>query len=276
MGTLMTKLSCLIPKGLSELKAKKDLLGNLIVRDIRSRYKGSVLGLAWAMLTPIMMLVVYTFVFSVVFKARWHGGSGNKTEFALLLFSGLVIFNIFSECINRSPSIIVSNPNFVKKVVFPVELLPVVILGTSLFQGVMSFIVWLIFYMIFFGMPQPTILLLPVVIFPMILFTLGFSWILASFSVYIRDIIQIVGVVTTILLFLSPVFYSISMLPESFQIIMRINPLTTIIEQARDVMIWGKMFDVKIYVIQLLVSLLICILGYSIFKNTKKGFADVL
>ncbi len=276
MGILMTKLSFLIPKGFSELKAKKDLLGNLIARDIRSRYKGSVLGLAWAVLTPMMMLVVYTFVFSVVFKARWHGGSGSKTEFALLLFSGLVIFNIFSECINRSPSIIVSNPNFVKKVVFPVELLPVVILGTSLFQGMMSFIVWLIFYMVFFGIPQPTILLLPFVIIPMILFTLGFSWILASFSVYIRDIIQIVGVVTTILLFLSPVFYSVSMLPESFQIIMRLNPLTTIIEQARDVMIWGQMFDVKIYLIQLLVSLLICILGYSIFNNTKKGFADVL
>lgn len=276
MGIFMTKLSFLIPKGLSELKAKKDLLGNLIARDIRSRYKGSVLGLAWAILTPMMMLVVYTFVFSVVFKARWHGGSGSKTEFALLLFSGLVIFNIFAECINRSPSIIVSNPNFVKKVVFPVELLPVVILGTSLFQGMMSFIVWLIFYMIFFGTPQPTILLLPFVIFPMILFTLGFSWILASFSVYIRDIIQIVGVVTTILLFLSPVFYSISMLPESFQTIMRINPLTTIIEQARDVMIWGKMLDIKIYVTQLVFSLLVCILGYSIFKNTKKGFADVL
>ncbi|EKF6711879.1 ABC transporter permease [Vibrio cholerae] len=272
----MTKASFFSREWFSELKTKKDLLGSLIARDIRSRYKGSVLGLVWAILTPMMMLIVYTFVFSVVFKARWHGGSGSQKEFALLLFSGLVIFNIFAECINRSPSIIVNNPNFVKKVVFPVELLPVVILGTSLFQGLMSFIVWLIFYMIFFGMPQYTLLLLPVVIFPMILFTLGFSWILASFSVYIRDIIQIVGVVTTILLFLSPVFYSASMLPESFQTIMRINPLTTVIEQARDVMIWGKMLDIKIYVTQLVFSIVICILGYSIFKNTKKGFADVL
>lgn len=272
----MAKIKLFSHEVLLELKSKKELLGSLISRDIRSRYKGSMLGLAWAILTPMMMMVVYTFVFSVVFNARWHGGSGSKTEFALLLFSGFIIFNIFSECVNRSPSSIVSNPNFVKKVVFPIELLPVVILGTSLFQGLMSFIVWLLFYMIFFGIPQPTILLLPLVLLPMILFTLGFSWMLASVSVYIRDIIQVVGVLTTMLLFLSPVFYSISMLPEDFQTVMRMNPLTVIIEQARDVMIWGEGIDIKIYIIQLMVSVIIFLVGYAIFKNTKKGFADVL
>ena len=269
-------MSCSYLEWFLTFKTKTDLLKSLIVRDIRSRYKGSILGLAWSLLNPMMMLIVYTFVFSVVFKARWHGGTGSKAEFAMLLFSGLIIFNIFSECINRSPSIIVSNPNFVKKVVFPIELLPVVTLGTSLFQGLMSFIVWLIFYIIFFGLPPITLFLLPIIIVPMILFTLGFSWILSSFSVYLRDIIQLVGVFTTILLFLSPVFYSTSMLPEAFQTIMRINPLTIIIEQARDVMIWGNGIDFRVYGIQLIVSLIICILGYKTFKHIKKGFADVL
>lgn len=260
----------------SELKTKKDLLVSLIARDIRSKYKGSALGLAWAVLNPLMMLIIYTFVFSVVFKARWHGGTGSKTEFALLLFSGLIIFNIFSECINRAPLTIIGNANLVKKVVFPIEILPIVALGTSLFQSGMSFLVWLTFYFVFFGLPSATIFLLPIVIIPMLLFTLGISLILASFSVYIRDIIQVVGVITTFLLFLSPVFYSVSMLPENFQNIMRLNPLTTTIEQAREVMIWGNMFDFKIYFIQLIISIFVLTIGYALFNITKKGFSDVL
>lgn len=260
----------------SALKAKKELLVNLVVRDIKSRYKGSALGIAWALLIPMLMLAVYTFVFSIVFKARWSGGSGSKTEFALLLFSGLIVFNIFSDCINRAPSSIISNPNFVKKVVFPIELLAIVVLGSSLFQAAMSFIVWLIFYVIFFGMPPLTILLLPVVILPLLFFTLGVTWMLSAVSVYIRDVIQIIGVTTTVLLFLSPVFYSITMLPESFQTLMRINPLTVIIEQARDVMIWGKGLNVFSYMVQLIISFVTLLVGLWFFKNTKRGFSDVL
>ena len=260
----------------NKLISLSHLLSSLVSRDIKARYKGSVLGLAWTILNPMMMLVVYTFVFSVVFKARWPGGTGSQTEFALLLFSGLIIFNIFSEAVNRAPTTIISNPNLVKKVVFPIEILPIVALGASLFQAGMSFIVWTVFYLILFGLPNLSILLIPIVILPMVLFTLGVSYILASLSVYIRDITQIIGVITTLLLFLSPIFYSVEMLPERFQSIMRLNPLTTTIEQARDVMIWGNVFDIKIYAYQLVVSLLMLIIGFSLFNVTKKGFADVL
>lgn len=252
------------------------LLKKLIIRDVNTRYKGSILGVLWSLVTPLIMLAVYTFVFSVVFKARWHGGVGTQTEFALLLFSGLIIFNVFADCIARAPTLITSNPNFVKKVVFPVELLPVVVLGSALFQWIMGFIVWLLFHLIFFGYPPLTIFLLPLALLPLTLLTLGLTWFISALGVYIRDVNQITGVVTTVLLFLSPIFYSIDMLPESFQFVMKLNPLTNIIELSRDLIIWGTMIDFKVYALQLLLSSFVFIAGYWFFIKTKKGFADVL
>ncbi|MEC6798287.1 ABC transporter permease [Photobacterium sp. S4TG1] len=252
------------------------LIKNLIKRDISSRYKGSILGVLWSLINPLIMLAVYTFVFSVVFKARWVGGTGSKTEFALLLFSGLIIFNIFADCINRAPTLITSNPNFVKKVVFPIEVLPLVVIGSSLFQFIMGFIVWLAFYFIFFGLPHLTILLLPLTILPLIFFSLGITWFIASIGVYIKDISQMTGVITTVLLFLSPIFYSIKMLPDFFQKIMLLNPLTFIIESSRSVMIWGGGINWNEYFIQIFISIAIFIVGYMFFMRTKKGFSDVL
>ncbi|TLS69849.1 ABC transporter permease [Photobacterium damselae] len=252
------------------------LIKSLIKRDISSRYKGSILGVLWSLINPLIMLAVYTFVFSVVFKARWAGGSGSKTEFALLLFSGLIIFNIFADCINRAPLLITSNPNFVKKVVFPIEILPIVTMGSALFQFLMGFIVWLLFYLVFFGFPTIKILLLPFTIFPLILFSLGLTWFIASLGVYIKDIAQMTGVITTVLLFLSPIFYSIKMLPDFFQKIMLLNPLTFIIESSRNVMIWDVGINWHDYLIQILISIIVFILGYMFFMRTKKGFSDVL
>ncbi|SLM61830.1 O-antigen export system permease protein RfbD [Dickeya aquatica] len=223
-----------------------------------------------------MMLAVYTFVFSVVFKARWPGGTGSKIEFALLLFSGLIVYNIFSECVNKSPLLIVNNPNFVKKIIFPIEILPIVSVISSLFQALMSFIVWGVFYSIFSGFPPLTIFFLPVVLLPLVFITLGISWFLAALGVYIRDVSQMTGLITTALLFLSPVFYSVDSLPEQFQDLMKINPLTLIIEQVRDVMIWGRPVNIIDFLLITVFSLIILIFGYLFFKRTKKGFADVL
>ena len=254
----------------------KRLLFSLIKRDVVGRYRGSAMGLLWAFLNPVLMLAVYSFVFSVVFKARWAGGSDSKTEFALVLFAGLLVFNLFSECINRAPSLILGNANYVKKVIFPLEILPIVALGSAAFHFLISVVVWLMFYFMFFGIPSLTILQFPLVILPLILITLGFSWLLASLGVYMRDVAQIVGLMTTILMFLSPIFYPITALPEEYRGFMQISPITFVVEQARDTMIWGKGINWEVWWAHTSLSTIVAWLGFAWFQKTRKGFADVL
>lgn len=258
------------------IKENRSLIYSLIKREVVGRYKGSAMGLLWSFFNPVMMLAVYTFVFSVVFKARWTGGSDSKTEFALVLFAGLMAFNLFSECINRAPSLILGNVNYVKKVVFPLEILPIVTLGSAAFHFLISLLVWLIFYAIFFGVPPSSILYLPLALLPLILFTLGTSWFLASLGVYLRDVSQIIGVVTLVLMYLSPIFYPVAALPEEYRPLMQINPLTSIVEQVRDVMIWGKGLDWSGWGLQMLFSMVVAWLGFAWFQKTRKGFADVI
>lgn len=234
------------------------------------------MGLLWSFFNPVLMLTVYTFVFSVVFKARWQGGSDSKVEFALVLFSGLLIFNLFSEVITRSPSLILSNANYVKKVIFPLEILPIIALGTAAFHMLISLLVWLGFYLIFFGVPHATIFIFPLVLAPLCLQILGMSWILASLGVYLRDVGQFIGVVTTVLMFLSPIFYPISALPEKYQWFMHLNPLTYLIEEARNLLMWDRRINWLDWTTWTTMSLIFAWLGYSWFQKTRKGFADVL
>jgi lipopolysaccharide transport system permease protein len=254
----------------------RQLIVQMIKREVVGRYRGSSLGLLWSFFNPVLMLAVYTFVFSVVFKARWAGGSASKTEFALVLFAGLLVFNLFSECINRAPGLILSNANYVKKVIFPLEILPIIALGSAGFHFLVSLIVWLLFYLIFFGIPPATILLLPLILIPLILITLGLSWLLASLGVYLRDVGQIIGTATTVLMFLSPIFYPITALPEQYRPYMQISPLTFVVEQARDLMMWGKDMDWSGWAMWIAVSLMIAWAGFAWFQKTRKGFADVL
>lgn len=256
--------------------SNRSLIQSLIKRDIAGRYRGSVMGLLWSFFNPLLMLAVYTIVFSVVFKARWPGGTESKTEFALVLFSGLMVFNLFAECINKAPTLIMGNINYVKKVIFPLEILPVVSLGAAFFHFVISFIVWVAVYLVFIGVPNLTVLLLPVAMVPLMLMTLGLSWLFASLGVFMRDVSQFVGVITTLLLFLSPIFYPLVALPEAFRPLMQMNPLTNIVEQTRDVMIWGKSIDWFDWSLQTVLSALVAWLGFAWFRKTRKGFADVL
>lgn len=222
------------------------------------------------------MLTVYTFVFSVVFQARWGETSDSKVEFALILFSGLIVFNLFAECVNKASVLILNNVNYVKKVVFPLEILPIVTLGGAFFHFVISFTVWLIGYVTFCGPPHLTILLLPIVILPLIFFILGVSWFLASLGVYLRDVSQFIGILITAMMFLSPIFYSISRIPEDFRIYLHVNPLVPIIEATRNVIFWGKMPHFIPLLICYIGGVAIAILGFAWFQKTRKGFADVL
>lgn len=254
----------------------RELIHSLAKREILGRYRGSLLGLFWSFLTPLFMLAVYTFVFSEVFKARWSTGSESKTEFALILFAGLIVFNLFAECINRAPSLILSHPNYVKKVVFPLEILPVVGLLSALYHMLISLAVWLLAYLLIFGIPPVTALLLPLVIIPLSLFTLGLSWLLASIGVFLRDVSQFIGVLTMAMMFLSPIFYPISALPKDYQILLQANPLTPAIETTRQILYWGQPPSADIMALYWAVTLAIAWLGYGWFQKTRKGFSDVL
>ncbi|EMM3426589.1 ABC transporter permease [Klebsiella aerogenes] len=258
------------------LISNRRLIYTLTRREVVSRYRGSVLGLLWSFFTPVLMLVVYTFVFSVVFQAKWGGDNSSRTAFALVLFSGLIIFNLFSECINKAPITILSNSNYVKKVIFPLEILPWVNLFAALFHFAISCLVWIVFYIIEVGVPHLTIFLLPVILIPFILMVMGLSWFLASLGVYLRDVNQIVGIATMVLMFLSPIFFPTSALPESVRPLLSLNPLAQFIEQARDVMYWGRIPAFVPYFIGLIVNAIIAWAGFLWFQKTRKGFADVI
>jgi lipopolysaccharide transport system permease protein len=261
---------------LASVWRNRGLIAALTKREVIGRYRGSSLGIFWSLFNPIFMLTVYTFVFSVVFKARWNVESDSKTEFALVLFAGLLIFNLFAECVNKAPSLILSNVNYVKKVVFPLEILPVISLSAALFHGVVSLGVWLIFYIFVFGVPHLTALLLPLIILPFVMFVMGLSWMLASLGVYLRDISQFIGIITTTLMFMSPIFYPMSALPDEYQFLLQLNPLTPAIEEARNILIWGIMPSIQILVVYYVCTALVAWLGFAWFQKTRKGFADVI
>lgn len=254
----------------------RELITASAKREVLGRYRGSVMGILWSFFNPLFMLAVYTFVFSEIFKARWNAASESKTEFALVLFAGLIVFNLFAECVNRAPSLILSNVNFVKKVVFPLEVMPWITLCSALFHAGISFVVWLIAYVVLYGLPHATVLYLPFVLFPFIFLVMGFSWLLSSLGVYLRDVSQVIGVITTILMFLSPIFYPATGLSETYRGWLYLNPLTPIIEQTRDVLYWGQAPDSATLLKYWILASLAAWFGFAWFQKTRKGFSDVV
>lgn len=261
---------------LRSLIANRDLIVALTIREVLGRYRGSVLGLFWSVFQPILMLAVYTFVFGLIFRSRWPGGTGSRAEFALVLFSGLLVFNMFAECLNRAPGIILSNTNYVKRVVFPLEILPFVTVAVALFHLFVSFLVWLAFYLLAIGIPSVTVLLFPIALIPLVLFSLGIAWFFSALGVYVRDTAQITGLVTTVLMFLTPIFYPADAIPARFRAIAGLNPLVPVIEQVRRVLMWHSGIALEAYVPVLIGSMVVLWLGYAWFEKTRKGFADVL
>lgn len=263
-------------QSMHEFLKNRLLISRLTKREIVGRYKGSTFGLMWSLLTPVFMLAVYTFIFSIVFEARWGSDSHSKTDFALLLFAGLIVFNLFSECISRAPSVILSNVNYVKKVVFPIESLLWVNLGSALFHFFISLIVWLIFYGYEYEAFNWTALLLPFYILPTALMIMGLSLFLASLGVFIRDVGHLVGILITILMFLSPIFYPIEAIPDSFRVYLQLNPLVPAIDFVRTLLFYNEIPNAVEFIKFSVFCLLVFEIGYLWFIKTKKGFADVL
>lgn len=261
---------------LASLWRNRELIVALTVREVVGRYRGSFIGLLWSFINPLFMLAVYTFVFGVIFKSRWSVATDSKTEFALVLFVGLLVYNLFGECVNRAPGLILANVNYVKKVVFPLEILPWVTLCTALFHMLVSLLVWLVFYAFFFGVPHGTVLLLPVMLLPFVLLIMGATWWLSSLGVYLRDVSQVITVITMALMFLAPIFYPQASIPVNYQHLLSLNPVTTPINEARDLLFWGKLPDITTYGLYFFCSAGIAWLGFAWFQKTRKGFADVI
>jgi lipopolysaccharide transport system permease protein len=255
----------------------RQLIVQMTRREVAGRYKGSAMGLAWSFFNPVFMLAVYTFVFSVIFKSRWGvGGEESKTQFAVVLFVGLIVHGLFAEVLNRAPSLILSNVNYVKKVIFPLEILPVIAMGAALFHSLISVGVLLAAFLLFNGYLHWTVIFTPLVLLPLVILTTGLAWMLASLGVFLRDVGQTIGIITTVMLFLAPVFYPVTALPEEFRPWLMANPLTFIIEQAREVLIWGHLPDWAGLGIYTLAATGTAWAGYAWFQKTRKGFADVL
>lgn len=254
---------------------QRRLISALARREIQGKYRGSLFGTAWSAITPLLMLAIYTFVFSVVFQSRW-GQEGDRLDFALILFLGMLCFNIFAEVVVRAPGLIVGNVNYVKKVVFPLEILPCVALATSLFHAGISFLVWLC-AMVLFGRGVPaTIVFLPLYLLPLILATVGVAWFLAALGVYLRDIGQVISVLITGLLFLSPIFFSARSVPDEFRPLILWNPLSHLLEGLRAVAVFGESPQWIVLSLLLLGALPIAWAGHAFFQATRRGFADVV
>jgi lipopolysaccharide transport system permease protein len=252
------------------------LILQMIRREVIGRYRGSFLGIIWSFFNPFFMLLVYTFVFSVVFKARWGGMDESKVQFAVVLFAGMIVHSLVAEVLNRAPTLIQNNTNYVKRVVFPLEILSIVSLGSALFHTAISLIVLLLVIVWFNGFIHLTALLIPLIWLPLILAALGLGWFLASLGVFLRDVGQVIGVITTILMFLAPIFYPLEAIPEEYRVWILANPLTFIIIQSREVLIWGGLPDWYGLSLYFLFSLVVLWMGFWWFQVTRKGFADVL
>ena len=255
----------------------RDLVGQMTRRNVEQRYRGSLLGLIWSFVQPLMMLTVYTFVFSVVFKAKWGVSvDGGKGSFAVIMFCGMTMYNLFSETVMTSCMSIANNQNLVKKVIFPLEILPVVCVFTTYILGIPWFLLLFAgayFILDFIGV---TMLLMPIVLIPLIVFSTGLSYIVAALGVYVRDTQYALGIVLQILFFATPIFYPTSAVPENLRWILSWNPLTVFIEQARNVFLYGKLPDWAFLGLATLISFIVLQVGVFFFVRTKRGFADVI
>lgn len=245
-------------------------------RQVADRYRGSFIGLLWSFFNPLLLLIIYTFVFGFIFKSRWTGQTGGHVEFAMILFAGLNINAMFAECANAAPSLIVENTSFVKKVVFPLETLAWSTLGSALFHLAVSTLVLLGISLVVNHSIPWTAVLFPVIVLCFMPFVVGTVWLLASLGVFLRDMRQVIGIITTVLMFLAPIMYPRDIIPDPYRQWMLLNPLTIVVESSQDVLVWGRQplwVELGIY---LLCSIIFAWLSFVWFERSRKGFADVL
>lgn len=253
------------------------ILKGIVRNEVFARYRNTVLGMLWSLVNPLLMILVYSYVFGLVFKVRFgtapeHGA----VPYGIVLFSGLILHVLVAETLMRAQSIVLDNPNYVKRVVFPLEVLPVAILATNLFHALTALAV-LFAVILAYGLALPwTALLLPVVWAPFLLIVLGLALLVASLGVFVRDIGQILGFLMTILLFGSSILFPPELLPEAFRPWLLLNPLTVAVDATRDVLLWGRLPDWSRLGVYAAVSMFVSWFGAWWFMRTQRGFAEVM
>lgn len=256
------------------------LAWRLTRREVESRYRGTFLGLLWSVLQPLMMLSIYTVIFSVIFQARWTSTTDQQTSspllFAINLFAGLIVFNLAAECLLKGPGLVLVNPGYVRKVVFPLAILAPVSVAGALFTALTSLLMLAGFELLAMHALPLSWLYLPLVWLPLILGCCSVSWLLAALGVYLRDLAQLVGLLVNILLYISPIFYPINALPPHWRPILQLNPLAWAIEVTRDVLVNGVVPHAGLMVGAISIGLLFCQLSWQFFQRASRGFADVL
>jgi lipopolysaccharide transport system permease protein len=262
----------------ADLWRRRDLIWQFSIREVQGRYKGSHLGVLWALLNPLMMLTVYTFVFHVLYHSRWDRNNPHENfmVYAMHVFIRMIAFNVFSESVNKAPILITSNPNYVKKVVFPLEILPVSLIAAALFHSLLSVLALIIGALSGAGPIHATILLLPLAYIPLILFTAGICWLLASLGVFLRDIGNVVAVAVQLLFFLTPILYPSTLVPGWAATVMRYNPMAMIVDNFGRVVNDGVPPDWTELVIITAASAIVAVAGYAWFMKIKRAFADVI
>lgn len=259
------------------LLKNKDLIAQFTSREIHGKYKGSILGIFWSLIHPLALLLIYTFVFGMIFGARWPESKSNSlVEYSVTLFCGIIVFGILQECIGRAPTLITANPNLVKKVIFPLEIMPVSVLMAALFHGGIGLLLLITMNLLVNGVINWTLVFLPIILIPLVFLILGLSWFLSSFGVFLKDMGPIINLFSMVWFFLTPVFYSIKNVPEKLQWLMYLNPMAYIVESFRRTVIWGELPGYKLYIVWMIISFLIMMLGYAFFKLTRKIFADTV
>lgn len=253
----------------------RSLVFELTKREFSGRYHGSFGGVVWSFAQPLFLLAVYTMAFGVILKSRW-GVTGGTADYALMLFAGLIVFNAFSEVMTKSPTLITGNPNFVKKVVFPLELLPVIAVATALLHTLIGVAVWIAGYAILFGTPKPTAAFFPLILICFVPVLLGVAWLLSAIGVIVKDVAQLTAMLNHTLLFLTPIFYSMEVVPEWLQNILLLNPITFVVEQFRAVMFVGHLPSFAGLGIYFVFAWLFALASFAVFKRLRPGFADLV
>lgn len=253
------------------------LIFSMVQQEIKLKYKGSLLGALWLLFSPLLLLSVYTVCFSYIFKARWGlDESELKNTYPLILFVGLIIHTFFSEILHKSPNLILSYSYLIKKSVFPIEILAWVAIGFSLFQAMLSTCILILINLLFYQNFSWLIVIFPIILIPFGLFLTAVCWFLSSIGVYVRDLGQFSSIIITIFLFLSPVFFPLSFIPEPYRILALFNPLTIIIEESRKVLLWNTVPDFEKIFMYLIISILFMKISHSFMTKMKKGFRDVI
>lgn len=249
------------------------LLGQLVKRDVLLRYRGAMFGVLWIFLSPLLMLAIFAFVFGHVFQTRWPEQPAGLPSW-LMLYAGLIVFNLFGETVGRAPTTVRGQPSYVKKIIFPVEILPLVPLGAGLVHAAFNLLIFAA-ALAWFGHLSAGFLLFPLLVVPVLLLAVGLAWFLAAWGVFIKDMTQIVPLLVQMLLFLSPVFYPASAVPHLLRPLYAYNPLGAAIEATRAAM-FGQVVPWGTWGIALLCGALVLLLGLAFFNHARNEFADAL